>query len=69
MPEFLCDKCGKRIFHDNPDTQKIEESVHKKFCRETMGETQSYMHRETSDTQSFDAERAQDMEGKPILKK
>ncbi len=46
MPEIICPDCGKRMFHENEDTLKIEESVHKKFCTQKEGATDSYMHRE-----------------------
>jgi hypothetical protein len=45
MPEIICPDCGKRIFHENPDTLKIEDSIHKKFCRKKEGDAGSYMHR------------------------
>jgi len=37
MPEIICEDCGKRIFHENETTLKIEEAVHKKFCRRAEG--------------------------------
>ena len=54
MPEIICEDCGKRLFHENEDTLKIEEAIHKKFCRKKEGKTQSYMHRDASDTTTFD---------------
>ena len=68
MPELLCPDCGKRLFHENDDTLKIEEAVHKKFCRKKQGETQSFMHRE-SNKAPMDSERDIDNEGKPVLKR
>ena len=68
MPELLCPDCGKRLFHENDDTLKIEEAVHKKFCRKKQGETQSFMHRE-SNKGPMDSERDTDNEGKPVLKR
>ena len=47
MPEIICEDCGKRLFHENEDTLKIEDAIHKKFCRKKEGETQSYMHRDS----------------------
>jgi len=69
MPEIICNDCGKRLFHENEATLKIEESVHKKFCRKNEGEIHSYMHTDPSHTDTFDKERENDMSGKPILKK
>jgi len=69
MPEIICEDCGKRLFHENETTLKIEEVIHKKFCRKTQGETQSYMHRDPEHMDTFDAERSEDMENKAILKK
>jgi len=69
MPEIICEDCGKRLFHENETTLKIEEAIHKKFCRKTQGEAQSYMHRDPEHMDTFDAERSADMESKAILKK
>ncbi len=69
MPEIICPDCGKRLFHENPDTLKIEETIHKKFCRKKEGDDYSYMHRERSDQGSIDVERENDMNDKPILKR
>ena len=69
MPEVICPDCGKRLFHENPDTLKIEESVHKKFCRKKEGETHSYMHRDRKNPSTMDAERENDEKGKPVLKR
>jgi hypothetical protein len=69
MPEIICSDCGKRMFHENEDTLKIEESVHKKFCRKKEGATDSYMHREKAEQASIDAERSTDNEDKQILKR
>lgn len=69
MPEIICSDCGKRLFHENEDTLKIEESVHKKFCRKKEGATDSYMHREKAEQASIDAERSTDNEDRQILKR
>ncbi len=68
MPEIVCPDCGKRMFHENEDTLKIEESVHKKFCRKKEGAVQSYMHREFNQG-PMDSERENDSKGKPVLKR
>jgi len=68
MPEIICDDCGKKMFHENEETVKIEEAVHKKFCRKKPGDTYSFMHRDPQHTSTFDIERASDQKGKPILK-
>jgi len=69
MPEIICPDCGKRLFHENEDTLKIEESVHKKFCRKKEGATESYMHREKAEHPPMDSERNTDNEDKPVLKR
>ena len=68
MPEIICEDCGKKMFHENVDTLKIEESVHKKFCRKKHGETHSFMHRDRAHMSTFDPEREVDQNGKSILK-
>lgn len=68
MPEIICADCGKKIFHENEDTLKIEEAVHKKFCRKKQGDTYSFMHRDSQHMSTFDSERASDQKGKPLLK-
>ena len=62
MPEFVDEKTGKRIFHENETTLKAQQTVEKKF--ESKG---SFMHRDFDDDQPYDAKRAVDEEGKPIL--
>ena len=62
MPEFVDEKTGKRIFHENETTLKAQQTVEKKF--ESKG---SFMHRDFDDDQPYDAKRAGDEEGKPIL--
>jgi len=69
MHEIICQECGKRLFHENIDTLKIEETIHKKFCRKNESETHSYMHRSLTDTNAIDSERENDVEGMPVLKK
>ena len=68
MPEIVCEDCGKKMFHENADTLKIEEAVHKKFCRKKEGATHSFMHRDPAHMATFDEERQADQKGKPILK-
>ena len=69
MPEIICPDCGKRLFHENETTLKIEETIHSKFCRKKEGETHSYMHRDPEHMQTFDSERERDTAGTDILKK
>lgn len=69
MPEIICQECGKRLFHENETTLKIEEAIHKKFCRKQKGEIHSYMHRDKYHQETFDPERGADLSGKPVLKK
>ncbi len=68
MPEAICTDCGKRMFHENETTLKIEETVHKKFCRKEKGMTHSYMHRDAANRDAFDKERTADADGNPVLK-
>ena len=68
MPEFRCEDCGKRLFHENETTLKIEETIHSKFCRKEGG-THSFMHRDLEHMETFDSERENDTSGDPILKK
>lgn len=69
MPEIICKECGKRLFHENETTLKIEETIHKKFCRKKEGQIHSYMHRDEQHLGTFDEEREIDSKGKPVLKK
>lgn len=69
MPEIICNDCGKRMFHENEATLKVEESIHKKFCRKQPGEDHSYMHKDHQHSTTFDAERENDAKGNPVLKK
>jgi len=67
MPEIICPECGKRLFHENETTLKIEETVHSKFCRKKEGETHSYMHRDPAHMETFDSERENDRYFKKII--
>lgn len=69
MPDVICEACGIRIYHENETTLKVEVAIHKKFCRKKQGATHSYMHRDPEHMETFDAERANDADGNPILKK
>ena len=69
MPEIICPDCGQRLFHENETTLKIQENVHKKFCRKKEGETHSYMHKEQDGEGPMDAERENDAKGQPVLKR
>lgn len=69
MPEAICGECGKRMYHENETTLKIEESVHKKFCRKEDGQDGSYMHRSSQAAEPIDPERSTDAKGTPILKR
>jgi hypothetical protein len=68
MPEIICPDCGKRLFHENETTLKIEETIHSKFCRKEGG-AHSYMHRDPAHMETFDSERENDTTGTAILKK
>ncbi len=60
MPDFICEQCGKREFHENEDTLKMMVKIHGEFCRKREGQTHSFMHRDDIDEDSIDAERAND---------
>ena len=62
MPEIVDEKTGKRIFHENDTTLKIQQTIEKKFEAKV-----SFMHRELDDDQPYDAKRATDDDGKPLL--
>ncbi|MBM2852165.1 MAG: hypothetical protein HW420_712 [Candidatus Nitrosotenuis sp.] len=68
MAEIICNDCGKKMFHENEETLKIEESIHKKFCRKKAGDDYSYMHRDSDHMTTFDSERESDAKGKSLLK-
>ena len=69
MAEIICQDCGKRMFHENEDTLKMEDTIHKQFCRKKEGSAERYMHREKSEQAPMDEERSTDHEGKAILKR
>lgn len=68
MPKIVCKDCGKLLYHENETTLKVEETIHKKFCRKEIGQTQSYMHRDATHQDTFDAERRVDADGTSVLK-
>ena len=69
MPELVCDECGKRLYHENETTLKVQETICKKFCTKQVGKPHSYMHRDTEHMSTFDPERENDSAGTPVLKK
>ena len=69
MPEIICEECGKRLFHENPTTLDVEKKIHLKFCRKSVGQSHSYMHKDNLHSSPFDPERQADNKGRPILKK
>ena len=68
MPEFICEECGRREFHENTDTLKMMINIHEKFCRKRAGETHSFMHLDDEHDEPMDAERANDEKNVPVLK-
>ena len=54
MPEFICEECGKREFHENEDTLKMMVKIHEKFCRKKEGEGYSFMHRDDEHDEPMD---------------
>ncbi len=68
MPDFICENCGRREFHENEDTLKMMIKIHEEFCRKREGQDQSFMHRDDISEDPMDAERATDEKDVPILK-
>ena len=68
MPDFICENCGRREFHENDDTLKMMIKIHEEFCRKRVGQDQSFMHRDDVSEDPMDTERATDEEDVPILK-
>ena len=68
MPDFICENCGRREFHENEDTLKMMVKIHEEFCRKKEGQDQSFMHRDDVSDDSMDTERATDEKDVPILK-
>ena len=68
MPDFICENCGRREFHENEDTLKMMEKIHGEFCRKREGQDHSFMHRDDSNKDPMDAERANDEKDIPVLK-
>ena len=68
MPDFICENCGRREFHENEDTLKMMIKIHEEFCRKRVGQDQSFMHRDDISEDPMDTERATDENDVPILK-
>ena len=68
MPDFICENCGRREFHENEDTLKMIIKIHEEFCRKREGQDQSFMHRDDISEDPMDTERATDEKDVPILK-
>jgi len=68
MPDFICENCGRREFHENDDTLKMMIKIHEEFCRKRVGQDQSFMHRDDISEDPMDTERATDEKDVPILK-
>ena len=68
MPDFICENCGRREFHENDDTLKMMIKIHEEFCRKRVGQDQSFMHRDDISEDPMDTERAHDEKDVPILK-
>lgn len=68
MPDFICENCGRREFHENEDTLKMMIKIHEEFCRKREGQDQSFMHRDDISEEPMDTERATDENDISILK-
>jgi|TARA_B100001105_G_C22277752_1_gene393884 hypothetical protein len=68
MPDFICENCGRREFHENADTLKMMVKIHEEFCRKKEGQDHSFMHRDDVSDGPMDVERATDEKDVPILK-
>ena len=67
MPEFVEEKTGRRLFHENETTLEIEKAIAKKFIPKKGEVTSSYMHRDMDEEEPFDVDRAVDEDGVPVL--
>ena len=68
MPDFICENCGRREFHENDDTLKMMIKIHEEFCRKREGQDQSFMHRDDVSEDPMDTERATDEKDVSVLK-
>ena len=68
MPDFICENCGRREFHENDDTLKMMIKIHEEFCRKREGQDHSFMLRDDVSEDPMDTERATDEKDVPILK-
>ena len=68
MPDFICENCGRREFHENEDTLKMMIKIHGEFCRKREGQDHCFMHRDDVSEDPMDTERANDEKDVPILK-
>ena len=67
MPEFIDEKSGKRIYHENETTLEVQKKILAKFSGKYDADG-SYMHRKSPDAEVMDEARSKDVKGNPIIK-
>ena len=67
MPEFIDEKGGKRIYHENETTLEVQKKILAKFSGK-YDDGESYMHRKSHDAKVMDEVRAKDAAGNPVIK-
>ena len=67
MPEFIDEKSGKRIYHENKTTLEVQKKILAKFSNKDDAEG-SYMHRESPNSDVMDTVRSKDASGNPVIK-
>ena len=67
MPEFIDEKSGTRIYHENKTTLEVQKKILAKFSGKYDADG-SYMHRKSPDAEVMDEARSKDMTGNPIIK-
>ena len=67
MPEFIDEKSGTRIYHENKTTLEVQKKILAKFSGKFDADG-SYMHRKSPDAEVMDEARSKDMTGNPIIK-
>ena len=67
MPEFIDEKSGTRIYHENETTLEVQKKILAKFSGKFDADG-SYMHRTSHDAEVMDEARSKDVKGNPIIK-
>ena len=64
MPEFIDEKSGTRIYHENKTTLEVQKKILAKFSGKYDADG-SYMHRKSPDAEVMDEARSKDIPGNP----